>query len=123
MKLSRSLFFWGHLTMRAKKPIIDAALLEIVHHEVRAFTGRAPLRKSGAGTQAAIVDDLVSAGAAALIRAAEHFGTAVAMGHQDAIQLKNMLVGLLAGVEKQLAAAAQANVSGTAGIGEKVLNS
>jgi hypothetical protein len=45
------------------------------------------------------------------------------MGHQDAIQLKNMLVGLLAGVEKQLAAAAQANVSGTAGIGEKVLNS
>ena len=41
------------------------------------------------------------------------FRTAVAMGHQDAIQLKNILVGLLAGVEKQLAAA-QANVSGTA---------
>ena len=61
------------MTMRGKKPIIDAALLEIVHHEVREFTGRSPLRKREAGTQGAIVDDLVWAGAEALIRAAEHF--------------------------------------------------
>ena len=37
------------------------------------FTGRSPLRKSEAGTQGAIVDDLVSAGTEALIRAVEHF--------------------------------------------------
>ena len=42
-------------------------------YEVREFTGRSPLRKSEGGTQGAIVDDLVSAGTEALIRAAEHF--------------------------------------------------
>ncbi len=45
------------------------------------------------------------------------FRAAVAMGHQDAIKLRNVLVELLAGVEKQLAAA-QGNVSA-----ESVLNS
>ncbi len=59
--------------MRGKKPIIDAALLEIVRYEIREFTGRLPLRKREGGTQGAIVDDLVCAGVEALIRAAEHF--------------------------------------------------
>ena len=59
--------------MRGSKPIIDAKLLEIVHYEVRAFTGRSPLRKPEAGKQAAIIDDLVSAGTEALIRAVENF--------------------------------------------------
>jgi RNA polymerase sigma factor (sigma-70 family) len=59
--------------MRESKSIIDAAVPEIVHQEVRAFTGRSPLRKRAAGKQGAIVDDLVSAGTEALIRAVDHF--------------------------------------------------
>ena len=59
--------------MREEKPIIDAELLKIVHYEVRQFTGRCPLRKSEGGKQGAIVDDLVSAGNEALMRAVEHF--------------------------------------------------
>ena len=42
-------------------------------YEVRAFTGRSPLRKSEPGKQGAIVDDLVSAGTEALMRAVENF--------------------------------------------------
>ena len=62
--------------MRGKKPIINAKLLEIVHHEVRAFTGRSPLRKSEPGKQGAIVDGLVSAGNAALLQVVKHFDPA-----------------------------------------------
>ena len=65
--------------MRGSKPIIDAALLKIVHYEVRAFTGRSPLRKSEPGKQAAIIDDLFSAGTEALMRAVEGFDPA--LGH------------------------------------------
>ncbi len=45
--------------MRGSKPIVDAALLEIVRHEVHSFTGRFPLRKSDAGKQAEPIDHLV----------------------------------------------------------------
>lgn len=61
--------------MRQEKPI-NAALLEIVRFEVRAFTGRSLLRKLEGGKQAALVDDLVSVGNEALLRAVEHFDPA-----------------------------------------------
>lgn len=56
-----------------QKPTIDAALLEIVLHEVRAFTGLSPLRKGECGKQGAFIDDYISAGNEALIRAVEGF--------------------------------------------------
>ena len=62
--------------MRGSKPRVDPALLEIVRHEIRAFTGKTPLRTGESGLQDALTDDLVSAGHEALLRAIDYFDPA-----------------------------------------------